>query len=292
MWLGYRLSMDVLTRVRGIGVDSWPGVRDLDEVFRRRELVLAFAKRDISVRYRSSLLGWLWSLAQPLANLVFFSIMFTMIFRVQAPPLGNGHGASYPAFLMCGIATWTLFASLQRLSIDTLRTCFPLMGKVAFPGWAPIIGAQLVQAVQVLMEFVVLVLLFVFLGNFGWTWLLALPILLGTLLFGMGIGLMVSILSAHLGDVREIVTTVVMIMYFATPVLYPLSMVQGHNHILALVVKLNPMSWFVQSMHDVMYSLIAPSPWVILSLVIGGAATLWIGFKVFVRASRNLAEVL
>lgn len=262
------------------------------DLVRRRGLIWAFARRDLSVRYRSSILGWFWSLAQPLATLVFFSVVFTVIFQVQAPPMGDGKAASYPAFLLCGLVTWNLFASLQRLSIDTLRSCSSLMGKVSFPGWAPVIGAQLVQALQVMMELAVLVLLLVLLGNVGWTWLLAIPILLGTLLFAMGVGLMVSILSSFLGDVREVVATVLAVLYFATPILYPMSMVQGYNPLLVLAVAANPMSWYVQSMHDVMYSLVSPPAWVLVVLLVGGAATFWFGLSVFVRASRNLAEVL
>lgn len=268
------------------------GVRMLSEIIRRRGLVWAFAQRDLSVRYRSSALGWLWSLAQPLATLVFFSIVFTVIFRVDAPPLGNGQGQSYPAFLMCGIATWNLFASLQLLSITTLRSCAGLVSKVAFPGWAPVMGAQLVQALQVLMEFVVVIALFLLLGNIGWTWLLAIPILLGTLLFAMGVGLMLSILSAHVGDAREFVTTGLFVLYFATPVLYPISMVEGQNPLFKVVLALNPMSWYVQGMHDVMYSLVTPPLWLLVALVAGGALTLAVGFRVFVRSSHSLAELL
>jgi ABC-type polysaccharide/polyol phosphate export permease len=265
----------------------------LRTVFERRDLVWAFARRDLSVRYRSSALGWLWSHVQPVANLVFFSVVFLVIFKVQAPPLGRGDGgSSYPAFLLCGLVAWNLFAGLQRLSIDTLRSCASLLGKVSFPGWAPVVGAQLVQTLQVLMEFAVLALFLILLGNVGWTWLLAIPILGGTVLFGMGIGLMVSVFNAHVGDVREVVATVLTVLYFATPVLYPMSMVKGGNPLLTLVVVTNPLSWYVQATHDVMYSLVAPPALVTFGLLAGGVATLWLGLAIFARSSRDLVEVM
>jgi ABC-type polysaccharide/polyol phosphate export permease len=165
------------------------------------------------------------------------------------------------------------------------------MGKVAFPGWAPVIGAQLVQIVQVLVEFAVLIVFLLALRNLSWTWLLAIPILIGTALFSMGIGLMTSILSARVGDTKAIVAIALSVLYFATPVLYPMSMAQGHS-ILTAVITLNPMAWYVQSMHDVMYSLTAPSPTLFVITLAGGAAVFILGFAVFTRASGGLAEVL
>ena len=62
----------------------------LTDLYSRRALVWAFANRDFATRYRSSVLGWLWSLIQPLATLVVFAAVFSIVFRIQAPPLGNG----------------------------------------------------------------------------------------------------------------------------------------------------------------------------------------------------------
>ena len=264
----------------------------LVDLWRHRALVVAFAKRDIAGRYRSSALGWLWSLVEPLATLAFFSIVFMALFLIEAPPMGNGGGSSYPAFLFCGLVAWHLFAGLQELSITTLRSCSSLMAKIAFPAWAPVIGAQLVQTLQVLMELVALVVLLVLLGNVGWTWLLAVPIVLGIVLFGMGVGLVVAALSTYFGDVKEIVRAVLTIAYFATPVLYPVSMLEGLHPWAAGIVLVNPMSWYVQAMHAVLYSLTAPSGWLLAGLVVCGAVTFWLGLVVFSRLSRDMVDRL
>jgi len=163
---------------------------------------------------------------------------------------------------------------------------------VQFPAWAPILGASIVQLVQVLLELVVLVAMFLFLRNVGWTWILALPILLGTLLFAQGLGLMLSVLNARYGDVQYIVTVVLGALYFLTPVLYPISMVEGQNELLGWVIKLNPMSWYVESMHEVMYSLTAPPLWSVGALLLGGFAVFWIGMVAFDRCSEDLGGLL
>jgi len=265
----------------------------LTELYQRRALISAFAQRDFSTRYRSSVLGWAWSLIQPLATLVIFGAVFSIVFRIKAPPLGNGSGdASYAAFLFTGLVTWNLFSSLLTLSMTQLKSNGELLKKVQFPAWAPILGASIVQLMQVLLELIVLVLMFLWLRNWGWTWLLAIPILVGLMLFSQGIGLILSILNAHFGDVQYIVAVVLGALYFLTPVLYPMSQLDGQNPILGWIIRANPVSWYVQAMHDVMYSLTAPSAWEILALLVGGFVMFWIGLKVFDRGSEDIGELL
>ncbi len=263
----------------------------LTDLYRQRALIGAFANRDFATRYRSSILGWAWSLIQPLAILVVFAAVFSLVFRIKAPDLGNGEGASYAAFLFTGLVTWNLFAGLLNLSMTQLKSNGELLKKVQFPAWAPILGASIVQLIQVLLELTVLVLMFLWLRNVGWTWILAIPILIGTALFAQGIGLVLSIINARFGDVMYIVAVVLSALYFLTPVLYPISMVDGQNELLSLVVKLNPMSWYVQSMHEVMYSLIAPSALVILALLVGGFLTFWAGLALRVMTTRTSATL-
>jgi ABC-2 type transport system permease protein len=264
----------------------------LTDLYSQRALIRAFANRDFATRYRASVLGWAWSLLQPLATLIVFAAVFSVVFRIQAPPLGNGNGSSYAAFLFTGLVTWNLFSSLLTLSMTQLKSNGELLKKVQFPAWAPILGASIVQMIQVLLELAVLVVMFVFLRNVGWTWILALPILLGVLLFAQGIGLMLSIMNARFGDVQYIVAVVLGALYFMTPVLYPMSMLEGQNELLGWIIKINPMSWYVQAMHDVMYSLSAPAWWEIITLLVGGFLVFWIGLAVFDRNSEDIGELL
>ncbi|MDA3023056.1 MAG: ABC transporter permease [Actinomycetota bacterium] len=264
----------------------------LTDLYRHRALIGAFANRDFATRYRSSILGWAWSLIQPLAILVVFAAVFSLVFRIQAPDLGNGEGSSYAAFLFTGLVTWNLFAGLLNLSMTQLKSNGELLKKVQFPAWAPVLGASIVQLIQVLLELAVLVVMFLWLRNVGWTWILAIPILIGTALFAQGIGLVLSIVNARFGDVMYIVAVVLSALYFLTPVLYPISMVEGQNELLSLVVKLNPMSWYVESMHEVMYALVAPPALVIVALLVGGFLTFWAGLAIFNRGSEDIGELL
>ena len=175
----------------------------LTDLYTQRALIWAFANRDFATRYRSSILGWAWSLIQPLATLIVFAAVFSIVFRIEAPPLGNGNGSSYAAFLFTGLVTWNLFSSLLNLSMTQLKSNGELLKKVQFPAWTPILGAShraagpgAARAASSSSRCSCSC------ATSGWTWILAIPILVGHLLFAQGIGLMLSILNARFGDVH------------------------------------------------------------------------------------------
>ena len=81
-------------------------------------------------------------------------------------------------------------------------------------------------------------------------------------------------------------------LYFLTPVLYPMSLLEGQNELLGWIIQLNPVSWYVESMHDVMYSLQAPPLWIIGALLVGGFLVFWAGLAIFDRSSEDIGELL
>jgi len=265
----------------------------IGELYRQRALIWAFAQRDFSTRYRSSVLGWSWSLLQPLATLLVYAAVFSLVFRIQAPPLGaDPERTSFAAFLFTGMVTFNLFSGLLMLSMTQLKSNGELLRKVHFPAWTPILGASVVQLIQVALEVVVLIGMFLWQRNIGISWLLAIPILLATAMFGQGVGLMLSVLNARYGDVQHIVQVVLQALYFLTPILYPLALVEGTADWLAAIVKANPLTWFVEAMHQVMYSLMWPQWWVVPGLLLLGFGVLWAGFTVFNRSSEDIGELL
>ena len=264
----------------------------LKELYTNRALIWAFADRDFATRYRSSALGWAWSLLQPLSQLIVFAAVFSIVFRIQAPLLGDGESRSYAAFLFTGIVTWNLFSGLLNLSMTQLKSNGPLLRKVHFPAWAPVFGASIVQLIQVSLEMIVLIAMYLFLTNIGWTWFLAIPVLLATALFAQGIGLMLAVLNAKFGDVQYIVTVILGALYFLTPIIYPLSLVEEAASSLVWIVQSNPMTWFVTAMHDVMYSLTVPPWWELIGLLALGSITFLIGLAVFNRTSEDIGEYL
>lgn len=264
----------------------------LGSLITRRSLIWAFAHRDFSTRYRTSAIGWTWSLLQPLANLAVFATVFTVVFKAPAPDLGNGRGSSYVLYLFTGLVCWNLFLGLIMLSISSLRESGAMLRKVAFPAWAPVLGAALVQTIQVALEVTVLLAWFLVVGNRGYAWLYAPFIFFGLALFALGIGLMLSTANARFGDVLYIVTVLLSALYFLTPVLYPATAIPPGQPALRSFVEHQPVSLFVEGVHDSLYSLNGPGVLTTATLVAFGAVIFAFGLWVFDRTTEDVGEML
>lgn len=264
----------------------------LRDLVSKRGLIWAFAQRDFRTRYRSSAVGWTWSLIQPLANLAVFATVFSVVFRAPAPPLGNGEGSSYVLYLFTGLVAWNIVATLLTLSMSSLRESGALLRKVAFPAWAPVLGTGLVQMVQVSLETIVLLGWFLVVGNVGWSWLWA-PFIFGALaLFAQGVGLLLSTANARFGDVQYVVGVVLAALYFLTPVLYPVSAVPNDYPWLRTVIQYHPVSLFVQALHSALYGLDGPGLLGTAGLVVLGVGVFLGGLWVFDRTTEDVGEIL
>lgn len=262
------------------------------EVLAKRGLIVAFAQRDFRTRYRTSAVGWTWSLLQPLANLAVFAVVFSVVFRAQAPPLGNGDGTSYALYLFTGFIAWNCFSALLNLSMSSLRESGILLRKVAFPAWAPVLGSALVQMVQVALELAVLVTWFLVIGNVGWTWFYVPVLIVGLALFAEALGLLLATANARYGDVQYIVAVVLGALYFLTPVLYPVSAIPASAGWLRVFVEWHPVSWYVRSLHASLYSLDGPGVLITLALLLFGAVTFAGALWVFDRTTEDVGELL
>ncbi len=257
-----------------------------------RSLLWAFAQRDFRTRYRTSAIGWTWSLIQPLATLGVFALVFSVVFRAAAPELGSGKGTSYVLYLFTGLVAWNLFAGLINISMTSLRESGALLRKVAFPAWTPVVGAGLVQLVQIGLELLVLLVWFLVIGNVGWQWLYAPFLFLGLALFAGGVGLGLSTANARYGDVAYIVAVVLSALYFLTPVLYPASTIPADTGWLRGFVANHPVALYVVSLHDSLYSLDGPGVVRTAVLLLAGAVTFGAGLWIFDRTTEDVGELL
>lgn len=237
------------------------------------------------------MIGWTWSLLQPLANLAVFAVVFSVVFRAPAPELGRG-GSSYVLYLFTGLVGWNLFSGLVNLSMSSLRESGALLRKVAFPAWTPVLGSNLVQLIQIGLELMVLLTWLVVVGNVGLTWLYAPAILVGLTLFSSGVGLALSTANARFGDVQYIIAVILAAMYFLTPVLYPVSAIPADTGWLRTFVSVQPVSLYVQAMHDSLYALDGPGVGATTGLVVFGLVVFLAGLWVFDRTTEDVGEML
>jgi ABC-type polysaccharide/polyol phosphate export permease len=284
------VATDLGTRRTHALHQATPGL--IQDLVAKRGLIWAFAQRDFRTRYRTSAVGWTWSLIQPLANLAVFAVVFSVVFTARAPELGSGGGSSYALYLFTGFVAWNTFAQLLNLSMASLRESGSLLRKVAFPAWAPVLGSGLVQMIQVCLELSVMVVWYVVIGNVGWTWLYLPFLLLALALFSQAVGLLLSTANARYGDVQYIVGVVLSALYFLTPVLYPVSAIPASAPWLKAFVQYQPVSWFVQALHAALYSLDGPGVLVTGLLLLVGVVAFLGALWVFDRTTEDVGEIL
>jgi lipopolysaccharide transport system permease protein len=210
-------------------------MRTLDlalKTYHYRELILNFVIRDLKSRYKGSILGYLWTLLDPLLMMLIYIVIFSVIVRIKVE--------SYPIFILTGILPWQFFSNSVSHSMLSLRENSNLMMKIYFPREV----FPLSQVASGIIEFTISLLLlipFLFIYHVTPSWrLLSLPlILIVQIAFVLGASLVLSILVAYLKDIKNVTTAVLRIWFYLTPILYPVSMVPAKYQFFFL---LNPMT--------------------------------------------------
>src|SRR5664280_2486295 len=118
-------------------------VRERGNMWSYRSLIWIFAQRDLKARFKGTALGWLWSLVVPIATLVIYSVVFSTIMRMVPPSFGNGDKGNFTVWLLAGLTAWSMFDNSLNTAIGALLGAGPLLKKIYFPPYAPVLGSVL-----------------------------------------------------------------------------------------------------------------------------------------------------
>lgn len=265
-----------------------------DTPWEYRALIWNFTRRDLKSRYRATALGWAWSLMGPLATIAIYSVVFSVFIRIEPPPFGDGDPGNYAVWLICGLVTWNFLNLTINRSIPAVVSNGPLMHKVYLPPFVPVIASGTAIGIQSLIEFgIVLVILIAFL-NVSWTWLLV-PLWMAALyLFANAVGYTLAIANVYWRDLEQVLPVVMQLLFFLSPVIYPLSLVPEHIGPLPVrtLVELNPISQFILVGRSLLYDLSLPAAWQVLYLLAATGAAVAVAVWVKHRFGRNVGELL
>lgn len=263
------------------------------EIWTYRNLIYNLAQRELRSRYKKSILGWAWSLLNPASTLVIFSIVFGVIFGAEAPQAGNGSTNSFALYLFCGLVVWNFFSGTVNGSMAALQSAGALLNKVYFPPSCPAIANMFTVMLQALIEGGILVAIMLVVGNVGLTYLLFPLLLVLVGLFGLGIGLVASVYNVYLRDVGYLVGIGMNMLFYATPIVYPVSQVEAKLPAWAFrIYELNPLTQFVAWARDAFYLLVWPSALSFLVVITVSLVTFAVGSLLFIRKARNVIEEL
>lgn len=225
----------------------------LSEVFKRGELIRNLVVRQLKVRYKSSSLGFLWSLLNPLLMALVYWVVFSGVFKGW-----RGAGIeNYPAYLIVGLFSWNFFASSVSDSSNAFVGNVSLVKKVYFPRIILPLAAVLTNLVNFILSLVIVfILLAVWKIDLGIS-LTMLPLLiLIEFMLAAGVSFFVCCLNVLFRDVEHMLQVVLFAGFFLTPVIYPYKLViPQSNHLLYL---LNPMASLIVCYQSILYEGVFP----------------------------------
>jgi lipopolysaccharide transport system permease protein len=211
-------------------------------IFAYRHLLGSFVKRDIKGRFAGSYAGNLWVLINPLATIVTYLFIFSIVLRVRVSSTETGTD-NFTVYFLTGFFPWFMFAeSLSRSTVILIENA-NLITKVYFPVALLPIGAVIASFVINGIGYLCFLFVLAIFGFYNFTWGYLIFLVFLQVLFTWGLANLLSALCVFIRDIKEILAIVLMVWFYATPIVYPASMLPEAFRI---PMKYNPMWGFVE----------------------------------------------
>jgi len=260
----------------------------LAALVRYRGLVLSLVARELKARYRGSVLGFAWSFINPLLLLLIYSFVFTKIMPNETPDV-----KPYAVFMFCGILPWNWFATSLSDAAGSLIAGGNLIKKVLFPAEVLPLVSVLTNMVHFFLGLPILVLFLLVSGHYPpLSDLVWFPVVvLVELIFTSALALILSALAVHFRDIRDILANIIMLWFFATPIIYP--WFQPNVQRFKWLFNLNPFTHLAVSYQEILFFNGAFGHWKwLLALGVGSVFLFLAGYWLFDRLRDSFAEAV
>jgi len=256
-------------------------IRDLWEY---RDMLLYLVLRDIKARYTQSVLGIGWAVLQPLFLMIVFTVIFGKLVKI------NTNGMDYAVFSYTALVPWAYFSNSLMLTTGSLIQNSNLLSKVFFPRLVLPMSTALSTLVDFFIAFILVIVLMIWYQVSPTIWVLFLPVLLLLMLvLSVSLGSLFAALAIQYRDVRHGITFLVQGMMYASPVVYPVSIIPDKYR---LIYGLNPMAGVIEGFRSALLGS-TPMPWDLI--IVGTIVTLVlavIGLTYFKFTERIFADVM
>lgn len=253
------------------------------EIWLYRELLYFLTWRDVKVRYKQTVLGFLWAFIQPFLKLVVFSVIFGRLAKMDS------EGFPYPIFLYAGLLPWQFFSEALTRSSTSVLGSGSLVTKVYFPRLIVPLSSVGGCLVDFAIEFLILFGLMIYYGvapTLAILWVI--PLIFLTVLAALGTGIFFSSLTVTFRDVRYVIPFVVQIWMYVTPVVYPVSIIPPKWQ---WIILLNPMSGIVDAYRSAILGKPMAWPNLGISFVVVIAVFVF-GLYYFRKMEKQFADVI
>ena len=264
---------------------------DLGEVWKYRDLMLLFVKRNIITQYKQTILGPLWYLIQPLMTTVMYMVVFGGIAKISTD------GLPQPLFYLAGISFWQYFADCLNKTSNTFVSNAGIFGKVYFPRLVTPLSDVISNLVRFGIQFALFLCVYAYYQIFtdvtihtNWYALLV-PVLVVMLAgLALGFGILFSSMTTKYRDLQLLLSFFVSLWMYATPVIYPLSTIT--NEKIRLAMMLNPLTGIVEFFKYGMLGVGAHEWWMLGYSFVFMVILLAIGIVVFNKVQRSFMDTV
>ncbi len=257
----------------------WAIVEEAKELYRYRDLLWSLVHRDLTIRYKRSTLGFLWTMLHPLLTMIVISMVFSHLFRYRVE--------RFPVYLLSAILLYGFFQWATNQSISSLVWGGKLMNKIYLPKTIFVATACLVSLVNLLLALVPLAIIMIVNKSAFSAALLFLPISIGlTFIFALGVGLFVSTLAVFFTDISDIYSIALQTFYYLTPIFYPISIVPDKY---VPIIHMNPMFYFVEIFRTPIYQGILPEADIVFRACLIAVGAFVAGWWLFTRKCDEFA---
>lgn len=247
-------------------------------------LIKHLAKRELTVRYKQSFLGFVWVIINPFMQMLIMSFVFSYVFKFNMP------GVPYPIFMYAGLLPWIFFTGCINSSMSALVDGAGLIKKIYFPREILIIATILAKSFDFALSLIVFFLLMWFYQiPITWHIIFFIPIFIIQTLLIFGLGMILSVLNLFYRDIQYLVTLMLTLLFYLTPVLYQ---TESFPEKFRWIFKFNPMSVFINAYRQILLAHDVPK-WgslgigVVISLVI-----FVIAYRFFKKAEGTFADMV
>ena len=248
-----------------------------------RDLILILTQKEMKVRYKSTIFGYVWSIAHPLAFAFVFFVAFKVIMRIQME--------AYALFLIAGLFPWQWLSNSVNASPMIFLNNASLIKKVTLPGNILPLTTVLQDMIHFLLSIPVIVLfLFIYHKSPSFSWFYGIPVLLGIqLLMTYGLCLMISSINLFFRDLERLTVIVTTLAFWFTPIIYPETMIP--EQYMKLILFFNPLSPLMISWRTLFLDGTLSSSMVLISFTVS-LFVLLLGYMVYKKLSWRFAEAL
>jgi homopolymeric O-antigen transport system permease protein len=245
----------------------------LRDTFRYRELIWALAVKELTIRYKRSVLGFLWAQLNPLLSMLVLSVVFSKIMVAQLP--------HYPIFLLSMLLPWTFFSQSLSYAAESIVGNGDLIKKVRVAKLVFPVAAVVSNMINLFLSLIPLVLIVLAMRHpFYWTWLyLPVPIIALAILT-LGATFFFAAANVYYRDVAHILQIVLQVWFYLTPIIYSLDSIPAKYRIF---FKLNPVIYELNGFRLSVYYGMLPTPESVIASFVCAFAALYFGFWMFRR---------